>query len=345
MDLEQSMSQRRFFDVGAYLTTPTFKGIYDGIKEHEPDLTNVVNRAWKRGVDNIIIPGINFNVSREAIEIAKTDERIFATVGCSPARSHEFDREGPENYSRNLGRLVEDNRSKVLALGELGLDYRWLEICDRDTQMKYFMSQLELAKDLKIPIFVNTRNSVPDIIAVLKKYDGQLFGGIIHSFDGTAEEARQFLDLGYYISINGCSLRTEENLRMVKSIPLENIVMESNSPWCLLKPLHAGYRFIKTTYPARAKFHWSPDSMVRGRNEPANINQILEVISMIKEESMDKVAEQVYKNSRNVFFDKVPPPPSPLVYPDTFTSRESSGPDPFKRPLGDVQTLEEPVEP
>lgn len=63
-------------------------------------------------------------------------DRLFATVGCSPARSHEFDREGPDEYLKSLADLVQKNRQKVVAFGEIGLDYRWLEICDKDTQIK-----------------------------------------------------------------------------------------------------------------------------------------------------------------------------------------------------------------
>lgn len=66
-----------FSDIGAYLTTPTFKGVYDGIKEHDADLNNVLARAWKRGINKIIIPGINANVSRESIEIARLDGKYL----------------------------------------------------------------------------------------------------------------------------------------------------------------------------------------------------------------------------------------------------------------------------
>ncbi|XP_054281410.1 deoxyribonuclease TATDN1-like [Macrosteles quadrilineatus] len=299
--MESENKRRRFFDAAAYLTTPTYKGVYDGIKEHDPDLTSVFARSWRRCVNGILIPGINASVSREALEIAKTDERVFVTVGCSPARSHEFDKEGAQEYMRNLLNLIENNRDKVLAFGEMGLDYRWLEICDKDTQAKYFEMQLEEAKNMNIPVYINSRNSVSDTMKILKNYEGK-FSGLIHSFDGTKDEAKQFLDLGYYIGINGCSLRTEETLAMVKSIPLDKLILESNAPWCLMKPLHAGYRYVRTTYPARAKFHWSPDSMVRGRNEPSNINQVLEVVAAVKEESPDDICDKLFKNAQDLFF-------------------------------------------
>ena len=125
----------------------------------------------------------------------------------------------------------------VVAIGEIGLDYDRLEFCDKETQQKYFEEQLqtmcseESLKDL--PLFLHNRNVGSDLLQVLKK-DNRQQQGVVHSFDDSLELAQQFIDLGLYIGLNGCSLKTSKNLAVVKELPLNKILLETDCPYCKL---------------------------------------------------------------------------------------------------------------
>lgn len=98
--------------------------------------------------------------------------------------------------------------------------------------------------------------------------------GVVHSFDGTIEQAKRFIDLGYYIGLNGCSLKTQENLETVKNLPQDRILLETDCPWCEIRPSHAGFKFISNEnkdMPAVKKEKWNAEAMVKSRNEPCNI--------------------------------------------------------------------------
>lgn len=131
---------------------------------------------------------------------------------------------------------------------------------------------MDLFKSTNLPLFLHCRNAAKDLYNILKKHTE--LKGVVHSFDGTAEEAKLFIDLGLYIGLNGCSLKTKENLQVVASLPKEKILLETDSPWCEIRQTHAGYGFIskenKST-PSNKKEKWTSETMVKGRNEPSNI--------------------------------------------------------------------------
>jgi len=97
-------------------------------------------------------------------------------------------------------------------------------------------------------LFLHNRAASNDLYDILVKYRDQIkAGGVIHSFDGTLEEARQFISLGYFIGLNGCSMKTQSNLDVIKQLPLENILVETDAPWCGIKTSHASNRFVRTS--------------------------------------------------------------------------------------------------
>lgn len=161
-------------------------------------------------------------------------------MGCHPTRCNEFEPDS-EKYFSQLCTAIEENRNKIVAIGECGLDYDRLQFCTVDVQKKYFERQLDLVVKYKLPLFLHCRNSSNDFYEIIQQNQAKVTnGGVVHSFDGTLEEAQKYIELGFYIGINGCSLKTEEQLKVVAAIPNERILVETDCPWCAIRPSHAG---------------------------------------------------------------------------------------------------------
>jgi len=200
------------------------------------------------------------------------------------------------------------NGGCIAAVGEFGLDYDRLQFCQKDVQIKYFEKQLEeLALPLKLPLFLHCRTgeAAKDLVGILEKYQSRLpkEPGVVHSFDGSLEDASSFIKLGYCIGLNGCSLRTEENLQVVKALPLDHIVLETDAPWCSIKATHASHKFVKSTWDEVKKPEkWEDGKCVRDRCEPCHLRQVLEVIAGCRNEDPEVVAKQTTANARRIFF-------------------------------------------
>lgn len=294
---------RKYIDIGVNLTDAMYKGIYHGSKKHEGDLEAVLQRAWNSGMQKMIITGGSLEDSREALQLAESHEKLYSTVGCHPTRCGEFEKSGdPAKYLQSLQDLAQTGKHKVVAIGECGLDYDRLEFCPKATQIKYFEHQLTLCQTVRLPLFLHCRNAASDLVNILSKNRDLLHGGVVHSFDGTEQDLKSLLELGYYIGINGCSLKTAENLQVVAKIPNDRLMLETDSPWCEVRPTHAGAKCIKTIYPTVKKEKWQASRMVKGRNEPANIVHILEIVASVKEEDANTLCNTIHQNTMKLFF-------------------------------------------
>lgn len=295
---------RKFIDIGANLTDEMYQGVYHGSKKHEADLDQVLKRAWDAGLTRMIITGTSLSDSKTALALAKTNDQLFSTVGCHPTRCGEFEKDeaDPEAYLEGLLQLSLDNRKNVVAIGECGLDYDRTQFCAPEIQRKYFEKQISLAEVTGLPMFLHCRNAASDLLKILSPYREKISGGVVHSFDGTKEEAQQIMELDLYIGLNGCSLKTEENLAVAASIPAERLLIETDCPWCEIRPTHAGHKHIKTNFPNKKKEKWQSGVMVKSRNEPNCLIQVLEVLAAIRKEDPDELAESLYKNSMKLFF-------------------------------------------
>ena len=111
-----------------------------------------------------------------------------------------------------------------------------------------------------------------------------------------------FIVSGFYIGINGCSLKTKENLEVVKEIPINKLQIETDAPWCEIKASHASFPLVKTKFDSVKKEKWAENKLVKGRNEPCCIIQVLEVIAALKETDAEELAEEIYKNTLDLFF-------------------------------------------
>ncbi|GKT33000.1 TatD family like protein, partial [Aduncisulcus paluster] len=184
------------------------------------------------------------------------------------------------------GKLIVANREHIVAYGEMGLDFDRLHFAPKQAQLLAFDAQLKLAEELDLPLFLHSRAAESDFLRLLGKYKFPR-KGVVHSFTGSAAERDAILKLGFDIGVNGCSLKTEENLRVVRDIPLDRLHLETDAPWCEIRPSHASYKYVKTRFPAKKKEKFVMGQLVKSRNEVCCIIQVAEVISGLLDISMD----------------------------------------------------------
>lgn len=292
---------KKFIDIGANLTDEMYQGVYHQSKKHEPDLDTVLARSWDNGLVKLILTGGSVSDAKAALDLAQSDPRLFTTVGCHPTRCKEF-LEDPDGYLDQLRQLIKVGKDKVVAIGECGLDYDRLYFCPKDIQQKYFELQLSLCEQFDLPLFLHCRAAGDDFLEILSRNKTKLHGGVVHSFDGNEDTMRKIVDLGFYIGINGCSLRTAESLGVAEKIPSDRLMVETDSPWCEIKQTHPGFKHIMTKFPSSKKEKYSPGCQVKGRNEPANIVQVVEILAAIRSQNVDELAEIILNNTNKVFF-------------------------------------------
>ena len=243
--------------VGINLTDPIFQGIYNGKQAHESDFDNVLQRAVDVGCEKFMVTGSSLEESRRAVKLSEQHREqhpqlratrnhshtvvlpaglCYATVGVHPCSSKEFDAypAGPTALLQELEQLALSNKQRGLAVafGEIGLDYDRLFLSPKETQLKYFEQQLEAAVRVQLPLFLHSRAASDDFERLLGPRLPHLpKKGLVHSFTGTLEEMQRMLDLGLHIGVNGCSMKTEENVAVVKAIPLDRFQIETDGPW------------------------------------------------------------------------------------------------------------------
>lgn len=160
----------------------------------------------------------------------------YATVGVHPCQAKHFDKYpgGPAKMLADLKALAVEAKAAghAVAFGEIGLDYDRLFLSAKEPQLKYFEAQLDLAVEIQLPLFLHSRAASEDFEELLAPRLAKLpKTGLVHSFTGTLEELNRLLALGLDIGVNGCSMKTEENLEVVKAIPLDRIQIETDGPW------------------------------------------------------------------------------------------------------------------
>ncbi|KAH9499849.1 TatD DNase [Bulinus truncatus] len=302
--LRMSSSPEIRFIVIILLTDAVYRGFYNGKKCHDDDLEIVLNRAYEHGVKKVIITGGSLKDSQTALNITKLKDNLYCTVGCHPTRSLEFEKDGsdPDNYLQELITLANENKDKVVAVGEMGLDFDRLHFAPKDAQIKYFTKQMDLVSATNLPVFFHCRAAHQEFISVVSKFRDSIPGGVVHSFTGTKEEAAAILNLGLYIGINGCSLKTQENIDVMCSIPSNRLMIETDCPYCEIRPTHAGFKYIKTQFSSKKKEKYDPKLSVKSRNEPCTIKQVLEVMSGARQEAAVELADIIYRNTVELFF-------------------------------------------
>ncbi|KAH7360003.1 deoxyribonuclease tatD [Pyrenochaeta sp. MPI-SDFR-AT-0127] len=300
----------KYIDIGINFTDPIFRGEYHGTQRHENDFEDILQRALDAGCKKFMVTGSDLEESKHSIEIAKAHPGLcYATVGVHPCSAKKFDTYpgGPSALLSALKDLAlgAKETGHAVAFGEIGLDYDRLFLTPKPQQLKYFEAQLEIAVEVQLPLFLHSRAASEDFENLLKaKLDKLPKRGLVHSFTGTVEEMQRLVALGFDIGVNGCSMKTEENIEVVKQIPLERLQIETDGPWCEMRPSHASARYLKDAPPlpkAVKKEKFAKGLMVKGRNESATIPHVAYAIAKIKDMTVEDVCDAAWNNSVKMF--------------------------------------------
>lgn len=162
---------------------------------------------------------------------------VYATIGVHPCNAQSLS----PTILTELSSLATCGHASgaVVAFGEIGLDYDRLSHCPAPTQLSAFRQQLEVAATLQLPLFLHSRAAHADFTACLAAYEARLpRRGVVHSFTGEMDEMKELVERGWDIGVNGCSLKTESNCEVVRAIPLERLQIETDGPWCEIRPSH-----------------------------------------------------------------------------------------------------------
>lgn len=237
------------------------------------------------------------------------DGLCYATIGVHPCSAQSFDTHpgGPSALLRELEilALASKKTGTATAFGEIGLDYDRLFLCPKEQQLRFFESQLDLAIEIQLPLFLHSRAASADFERLLHdRLDRLPKRGLVHSFTGTVDEMRRLVEMGFDIGVNGCSMKTEENIEVVKNIPLNRLQLETDGPWCEMRASHASMKHRAAAPPlpkSVKKEKWERGMMVKGRNEPVGIVQVAYAVAGIKSLPVEEVCEAAWKNSVRMF--------------------------------------------
>ena len=211
---------RNIFDTHSHYADSAFDGDRDELLAALPD----------KGVRFAALAGSSMQDSAENVALAQKYGYIDAAVGVHPESVDET----PSDYREKLTELVKSSE-KVRAIGEIGLDYHY-ENNDRDKQILFFRQQLELARELSLPVIVHSRNASEDTLDILKEYRP---AGVVHCFSGSAEVAREVIKLGMYIGFTGVLTfkNAKKALRALEAVPLDRLLLETDCPYMAPEPL------------------------------------------------------------------------------------------------------------
>ncbi|KAK6908928.1 hypothetical protein I203_102934 [Kwoniella mangroviensis CBS 8507] len=308
----------RFADIAVNLADPMFTGSYHNKQRHVSDLPQMIKRAKDKGVERILITGTSLGDSKDALKLAKEYD-FHCTAGCHPTSTSEIPNHpsGFEGYLSDLRNLISEDRGqggskRIISIGEIGLDYDRLHHSSRETQLEHLPSLLKLSEEFRLPLFLHSRTSEShvDLVRTLKHigWSTKWGGGVVHSFTGTENEMKELVNMGLYIGINGCSLKIKENIEVVKQIPLDRLLLETDAPWCSITSSHESHKYLPHTDSGcfiervNKPDKWKDGMGVKGRQEPADIVIIANIVSKIMDIPLEQLSQQVWQNTIKLFY-------------------------------------------
>ena len=247
-------------------------------RRYDHDRAEVLRRAHNAGVRRIIIPAIDLESCQQALALAASEQGLFASVGIHPNSSVAF-HDSVMDELRQLAR-----HAKVVAVGEIGLDYHW-DKSPKPTQWRVFESQLALAAELKLPVIIHNREASADVMAILENWapaaPASLHGrlGVLHSFSASGDIAERALDLGFYLGFSGpVTFKKADALRdLARRMPVNRILTETDGPFL------------------------APQQRRGKRNEPAYVRYINDKLSELHGLPPEEMARQSTRNAERLF--------------------------------------------
>lgn len=243
-------------------------------RQFDKDRDALLRSLRSAGVDYVVDCGSDLKSSEKVLELTQKYDLIYGAVGVHPEAVGELEVEDVSMLYSMAG-----SSDKVVAIGEIGLDYHYKDNAPAEIQQEWFIEQIELAKELELPIIVHSRDAAQDTYEVLRDYDGGMFGGVLHSYTGAPELAQKYIDMGFYLGIGG--MVTFDNAKRVaatvEKMPLERLLIETDCPY--LAPV-----------PQRGK-----------RNDSRNLKYVAERIARIKGVTPEEVAHITSENAKKLF--------------------------------------------
>lgn len=237
-------------------------------EQFNEDREEVLNRI-KENLDFAVNIGYNLASSKKSVEFAKNYDFIYAVVGVHPDDIGEYS----DEVERELEKLAQED--KVLAIGEIGLDYHWMTF-PKEQQQEVFRKQMKLAQRVGKPVAIHSREAMEDTLKILKEFPD--VKGIFHCYPGSVETARKVID-NYYLGIGGVLTfkNAKKLVEVVENIPLDKLIIETDCPYMAPTP-HRGKR-----------------------NEPIYVEYVARKIAEIKGISYEEVVEVTNKNTRKAY--------------------------------------------
>ena len=240
-------------------------------EKFEADREEVLSKIYKSGVTKIVNAGYSLESSKKAIEIANKHEFIYATVGISPNDIEGYKKEDLKEITKFA------QSKKVVAIGEIGLDFYWNKE-NKDLQKEVFISQIEIANKLNLPIIIHTREAIYDTLEILKNNNCNK-KGVFHCCPFNVDLVREGLKLGFYISFAGpVTFKNSKNAsEIINMVPLDKMLIETDSPYL------------------------SPEPLRGKRNDSRNVKYIAKKIADVKQIDTEEVAKITYENAKRIF--------------------------------------------
>jgi TatD DNase family protein len=218
--------------------------------EFDSDRETVIRDAFEGGLKAIINIGVDRETSIRSVELADSNDRIYAAVGFHPHDSRKFDNPGREQ----IARLAQ--HPKVVAIGEIGLDY-YRDHSPRDVQRTVFAEQIAMAREFGIPIVVHIREAMRDAMDILRREKAHEVGGVLHCFPGTPEDARGAADMNMLVAFGGSlTFKKSRSVKTAEAVPLKDIILETDCPFITPEP-YRGKRnqssYVRYAYDALAR--------------------------------------------------------------------------------------------
>jgi TatD DNase family protein len=237
----------------------------------------IIEKTYADGITKFICAGYDINSSKLALEIANEHEFIYSTLGVSPNDVPNTIDGIAEQINELESIITKDVNKKIVAIGEIGLDYYWNKE-NKEIQKEAFIKQIDFANKYNLPIVIHTREAVDDTIKILKE-NTCINKGVFHCCPLNRELVKQALKLDFYISFAGpVTFKNSKNSEeIVNMVPLEKILIETDSPYL------------------------APESKRGTRNDCRNVQIIAQKIADIKGESLENIAKITYQNAKNIF--------------------------------------------